>query len=279
MLIDAHAHLDRYQGALETALEEIAQYRIFTISNSLDIPSYKRNLEIADGCDLVLATFGVHPWNAPEYVDHLESLGNDIRNSPLLGEIGLDFHFVEDESRYPIQRKVFEFFLKAARDQGKIVNVHTKGAERDVLSLLDRYEIDRAIIHWYSGPIDVLREFAARGFYLTIGVELLHSHHVETIAREVPLAQLLTETDNPGGPKSLTGTMGMPLLVRDVVHKLAELRQSTVNEIVQAVQDNLLQLIRDDPWFPMTCRRLLAKQHNGSEGGPRYNQKLWIGGS
>lgn len=51
MLIDAHAHLDGYDdlgpAALDAALEEIAQHRIFTISNSMDLTSYGRNLEIA----------------------------------------------------------------------------------------------------------------------------------------------------------------------------------------------------------------------------------------
>ena len=50
MLIDAHAHLDHYGDELETALGEIKQYRIFTIGNSMDLPSYRRNLEIGEMC-------------------------------------------------------------------------------------------------------------------------------------------------------------------------------------------------------------------------------------
>ncbi|GAG02118.1 unnamed protein product, partial [marine sediment metagenome] len=108
MLIDAHAHLDRYGDALESALQEIAQHKIFTISNSLDLPSYKRNLEISEMCELVLPTFGVHPWMAPEYADRLEDLHIAIEQSPMLGEIGLDYYFVEDPAEYPAQRKVLE---------------------------------------------------------------------------------------------------------------------------------------------------------------------------
>jgi len=157
MLIDAHAHLDRYEDALEPALGEITQHSIFTISNSMDLPSYRRNLEIGEMCDLVLPTFGVHPWNAPEYADRLEDLEEAIEQSPILGEIGLDYYFVDDASQYPAQRKVLEFFLAAAQEQQKIVNLHTKGAESDVLHLLNRHEVQRAVIHWYSGPLDVLQ--------------------------------------------------------------------------------------------------------------------------
>jgi TatD DNase family protein len=67
MLIDAHSHIDRYEETLELALEEIRKYKIFSISNSMDIPSFERNLKINERCELVFPIFGIHPWNAPEY--------------------------------------------------------------------------------------------------------------------------------------------------------------------------------------------------------------------
>lgn len=257
MLIDAHAHVDRYDDALESALGEITQSRILTISNSMDLPSYKRNLEIAERCGLVVPVFGIHPWNAPRYVDQLETVGSAIEQSPMLGEIGLDYHFVQDASQWAAQREVLEFFLVAARKQEKIVSLHTKGAEADILGLLDRHDIRRAIVHWYSGPLDVFHALVARGAYFTIGVEVLYSEHVRTIARELPWEGLLTETDNPGGLKSLAGTVGMPLVLKDVIQALAELRETTDGFIIQTVQGNFLRLIRDDPRLSDTYAAVL----------------------
>jgi TatD DNase family protein len=264
MLIDAHSHVDRYdlvgEGALESALVEIIQHGIFTISNSMDLPSYQRNLTIGERCDLVLPIFGVHPWNAAQYAHRLEDLGEAIEQSPMLGEIGLDYYFVKDASEYPAQRKVFEFFLAAAREQGKIINLHTKGAEQVVLELLDRYDVPRAIVHWYSGPLDVFRKLVTRGAYFTIGAEVLYSEHIQTIAREIPSKQLLTETDNPGGPKGFIGGPGMPLLIKDVIKGVAEARKTSIEAIIQTVQSNLLQLTRDDPWLADTCARVLEEK-------------------
>ena len=256
MIIDAHAHLDRYGDALEAALEEITQHRIFTISNSLDLPSYKRNLEIGEMCELVLPTFGVHPWMASDYADRLEDLHTAIEQSPMLGEIGLDYLFVKDPSEYPAQQKVLEFFLASAVQQDKIVSLHTKGAEKDVLDLLTRYGIQRAIIHWYSGPLDVFRELVAMGMYFTIGVEVLYSEHIRTIAREVPSDRLLTETDNPGGPKGLIGSIGMPSLLIEVIQGLAEARDTGIETVMQMVQRNLGRLFEDDPWLSGTYARV-----------------------
>jgi TatD DNase family protein len=251
MLIDAHSHIDRYglldEGMLDSALREVNQYRILTVSNSMDLPSYQRTLAIGERCRFVLPIFGVHPWNAPEYAGHLEDLTPAIEQSAMLGEIGLDFHFIEDASHYPSQRKVLEFFLTAAREQGKIVNLHTKGAEAEMLRLLDKHHIERAIVHWYSGPLAVFRELATRGVYFTVGIEVRYSEHLRTIVREVPSGQLLTETDNPGGPRSFIGGYGMPSLIKDVVHALAELRGVSTETIVQTVQSNFRTLIHDDP--------------------------------
>jgi TatD DNase family protein len=247
MLIDAHSHLDLYEEALEPALQEIRQHSIFTVSNSLGLESYQHNLDIAGQCDWVLPIFGVHPWFAPQHADRLEDLGAAIEQSSMLGEIGLDYYFVEDASQYPAQRKVFEFFLQAAAEQGKIVHLHTKGAEQEVLELLDRHGVERAVVHWYSGPLDILKQWKARGAYFTVGIEVRYSPHIQEIARQVPAEQLLTETDNPGGPKSLIGGLGMPSLIQDVVQELAAVRSTTAEAIVQSVHANFRQLIGDDP--------------------------------
>jgi TatD DNase family protein len=247
MLVDAHAHLDHYTDLLDAALAEIRRHHIFTVSTAMDIPSYLRACEIGARCELVLPTFGIHPWNAPQYADRLAELTPFIEHSPMLGEIGLDFHWVKDASAFPAQRRVLEFFLTAAREQNKIVNLHTKGAEEEILRYLDRFEIPRAIVHWYSGPVDIFRELVARGYHLTIGVEVQSSLHIQALARELPLRQLLTETDNPSGAKWLTGEVGFPHLIRQVVEHIAQLKKTTPAIIAQTVRDNCVGLLQGEP--------------------------------
>ena len=253
MLIDAHSHVDRYDrvgdGDLTSALAEIAERKIFTVSNSMDLPSYERGLEIAEMCDLVLPIFGVHPWNAQHYVDRLDDLAVAVQQTPMVGEVGLDFHFVKDRSTYGDQATVLEFFLAEAKKQGKLIQVHTKGAEREVLALLDRYELPGVIVHWYSGPLDIFRQMVARDFYFTMGIEVLHSDHIQDIVREIPSGRLLTETDNPGGPMNYIGRAGTPSLLDEVILGIARVRSSTAQEIADTVESNFLRLVREQPWY------------------------------
>ncbi|MDD5083268.1 MAG: TatD family hydrolase [Dehalococcoidales bacterium] len=205
MLIDTHTHLDNYENEtdLDAALREIEQHRIYSISNSMDPRSYQHNLAIASRCDLVLPTFGIHPWNSPTYADRLDGLKGMIDQSPMIGEIGLDHYWVKDATQYPAQMKVFEFLIAAASQQQKTVNLHTKGAEKEILDVLRRYQVRRAIIHWYSGPTDILLDMVDYGCYFTIGVEVLRAETIQDIAHKLPVERLLTETDNPGGLKWL----------------------------------------------------------------------------
>jgi TatD DNase family protein len=249
MLIDAHAHLDKYGGELHAALKEIKEQQVFTIAVAMDVPSYERSLKIADNCELVLPIFGIHPKRAPEYAARLSELSLLIEQSPAIGEIGLDYHWVKNSSHYPAQLKVLEYFLAAAREQKKIVNLHTKGAERKIVDLLERDDIQRAIVHWYSGPLDILRALVQFGAYFTIGVEVLYSATIRTIAKEVPNHLLLTETDNPGGLKWLKNKVGMPGDIIKVVEAIAVLKAVPPGMVEGTVHENMFRLLKEDPWL------------------------------
>ena len=247
VLVDAHAHLDEYPDTwLGAVLNQLEEDRIATITTAMAPQAYERALLIQERSPYVLATLGVHPWNASYFVTQLDELEESLKGSPMFGEIGLDFRNVRDTMLYDSQERVFEFFLSAAKEQDKVVNVHTSGAETESIGLLERYDIDRAIIHWYSGPSEPLRRMVDRGYYFTFGCEILQSELIRTIAQEVPVAQLLTETDNPGGPQWVFGEPAMPDLVKTVVQALAIVHGLELQELAEQVRQNMLTLIGTD---------------------------------
>jgi TatD DNase family protein len=248
VLIDAHAHLDKYRDdEIEDVLAAIDRERILTLSVAEDPASFSRAEAIADRSNLVIAGFGIHPSVAHEFADSLEEVCDVAGRSPYIGEIGLDYRFVTEEAHYGPQRHVFAALLDLARDQGKVVNVHCAGAEQDTADMLRSHRIERAIIHWYSGPLDILSQLVAAGYMLTIGVEVMHSSHIREVARAIPCEQLLTETDNPGGLRWLTGEAGQPEGITEVVAELAAIRGVQPEALAATVQSNLVRLVGDDP--------------------------------
>ena len=265
MFIDAHVHLDKYGDLLDEALKQIETESIFTVATAMDVPSYLELRKIGERSELVLPTFGIHPRRAAEYADRLPEIGRYIEMSPAIGEIGLDFHWVKDPASYPAQRRVLEYFIAAAAEQKKFVNLHTKAGEKEILDLLEKYDVRRAIIHWYSGPLDILRAMIEFGCYFTIGVEVLFSDYIRGIAKAVPDHLLLTETDNPGALKWLkkNDEIGMPVAIKDVVDSVAQLRQSTPEKIESVVQANFARLVAEDPWLRSFSSPLAHERRSG----------------
>jgi TatD DNase family protein len=258
MYIDAHAHMDKYDSQLPQAIEEIERHEIFTISVSMDPEGYAKSKTIDERTEWVISTFGVHPWNAPAYHSQLEALQPLIDASPMVGEIGLDYHFVPEPENHALQRDVFRHFVKQGIAQKKILNIHTKGAEADIDRILGELGAHRGIIHWYAGPIRLLHALAEKGMYFTVGVEVLFSAAIQEIAKSVPPSLLLTETDNPGGYHWLTGKLGMPSVIAQVVDKLAEIRGWTAEETKALVIKNFRQLAGDDEW----TKRIKARSNS-----------------
>jgi TatD DNase family protein len=184
----------------------------------------------------------------------LETLKPLVDDSPMLGEIGLDYHFVTEPQKHAPQRKVFRYFVEQGVAQNKVLNIHSKGAESDVDRILGELSAERAIIHWYSGPIEQLRSLADKRFYFTVGVEVLFNPQIQEIAEAIPGDLLLTETDNPGGYRWLTGDLGRPSIIRSVVQKLAELRGWSVEKAKEVVQQNFLRMAGDDDWSKRLIR-------------------------
>lgn len=246
MRIDAHFHLDIYGEDAASVVAEIGEHRIFSISVALDPDGYAATKRLAADCPFVLPAFGVHPWMAPEHADQLDRLTALVAEAPMIGEIGLDHHFVKDPAAYPAQMRVFEFFLAAAREQGKVVNLHTKGAEHEIAEALRRFETQRSIVHWYSGPMDAFRDLADLGVYFTVGLEVLRSDAIREIARAIPPERLLTETDNPGAFRGPAGELMRPRALLDVLEELARVLGSSATAVETQVHENFLALVDGD---------------------------------
>lgn len=242
-MIDAHAHLDRYGEALPRALEQIREYSILTVAVSMDIESFRATQEISRLEPLVLPSFGVHPWEAPRFARDLPRLETLIEDAPLVGEIGLDHFFVKDPGAYPAQAVVFAHFLDLAEEHGKIVNIHTKGAETEVMRHLEGRSLPGIIIHWYSGPFDLVDELLDLGAFFTFGVEVLRSEHIRSLARMIPLERILTETDNPGGWEWMQGEPGFPELLNRVEVSVAGLRGMDRRLLSRQVTENMVGLL------------------------------------
>lgn len=242
-MIDAHVHIDQYGYDLPKALEQIRSLSIRTLAVSMDLPSYQKTLKIAKSEPLILPSFGIHPWHAPKYINRLNEIDGLLESAPAIGEIGLDHRFVEDETKYQAQETVFRYQLDAADQSGKLINLHTSGAEALILEYLRSRTLPAVVIHWYNGPMELVEEFLNLGAYFTIGVEVLQSQRIRSLASMLPEDRILTETDNPNGWDWLHDEPGFPKLIKNVEAEIAKIRNLSQPEFSEIVSSNFNKLL------------------------------------
>ena len=241
MYIDFHNHIDFYKDEeIDSVINCINLNNIKIIACSMDEESYLKNIEISKKSDYIVPIFGIHPWRVKNNID----IDKFIKNTPLIGEIGLDFHWIEDKDTYSHQIKVFEYFLQSAKKYDKYINIHTKGCEGLILNLLKKYDISsQSIIHWYSGDKDTLKKLIDAKCYFTGSVDLGYIKHSKDIIKEIPANKLLAETDGPTALQWVNGTYGMPDEIKNVYKNICAIKNLDIEEYkynAQIIMTNII---------------------------------------
>lgn len=242
MILDAHIHTDKYSSEdLSKVAIECRTYNIKLLSVAMCVPSYISIKALNDKYDFIIPSFGIHPWKADIYVHDLKSLDKYLFESKYIGEIGLDNKFLDYAAPFRDQQQVFEYIVSHRAINNKLLNLHTSGAELEVLQTLERYKRHKFIVHWYAGDLEVLDKYLALGGHFLIGVEILFSEHIIEITRRIPLDRILIETDNPSSYSWLLGKEqndGVPTLLFKVIDKICEVKQIPKDIFLKILEEN-----------------------------------------
>ena len=84
----------------------------------------------------------------------------------------------------------------AGRDK-KILSIHSRKAEEDVLEILSQCNVKNFILHWYTGDFAALTCFLNQGAYFSINSEMFKSKRILKFLELVPKDRILVETDAP----------------------------------------------------------------------------------
>jgi TatD DNase family protein len=200
-LIDTHAHLDVIAD-LDKAINGAKKAGVTAIiALGVDIASNQKVLEIAAHYrGFIYPALGYYQGNIKEAAieENLEFMKANASHAVALGEVGLDYSkWVRASAAKEVQKRVLREIIKIAKEHDKPALIHSRYAWRDALDLAVEAGLEKAVFHWFTGPFSVLRDIIGHGYYIstTPAVEY-HEEHRQAI-KEVPLKQLLLETDCP----------------------------------------------------------------------------------
>ena len=266
-MIDTHIHLDEEAYAPDRE-EVIARQREAGVKamivpgvNAASIPG------ILDVCrrhpGYCYPALGFHPqdvkedWQA-QYAIIEQAIRTHRDEIVAIGEIGFDYYW--DTTFKDAQREVFQRQLDLAQELNLPIMIHSREATEDTIRILKDATMDngqwtmdnklRGVIHCFNGSKEVAQQYLQMGFYLGIGgvitfkncklADMLADLHSLTPSL---LNSLVLETDGPYlAPTPFRGTRNESRLMTYVVERLAQVFQTTPDELVQRTSENAKKL-------------------------------------
>ena len=252
MLIDSHCHFCFPE--LQTDVQGVlSRMRAAGVGMALNISTSTRDLvqvvQFAQEHEGIFASVGIHPDNTQTDEPDLATLLAHSRADKVvaIGETGLDYFRLREPLEW--QRARFRTHIRAAREAGKPLVVHTRAAAQDTLRILreERAQDVGGVMHCFTEDADVARAAMDLGFFISFSgiITFKSARSLREVAALIPNDRILVETDAPYlAPVPHRGKTNEPAWVRHVASTLAELRKQSFEQVCEQTSNNFYKLFK-----------------------------------
>jgi TatD DNase family protein len=266
-LFDTHAHFSRAGGeyTIESQISRAIDAgvdRIIAVGGSDELNKaavdaaelYPKMIPVALGFDRDNAETLSTPDSIKNAMEYIKSqkviLKKEGINLCAIGEIGLDYHYSPDSAE--LQRNLFAAQLKLAAELKLPVIIHSREADADTLEALTAHAAARqgdpnriGVLHCFTGGSEFATKLLKLGYHISFSgiVTFLNADPLRETAKTIPAEKILIETDSPYlAPAPMRGNRNEPAFVKHVAERLAEVRSTTSNELIQQTYLNAAKL-------------------------------------
>ncbi len=252
MLVDHHCHLDfpEFAPELDRVVARAREAGVGTlVTISTRIRKFDEVKAVAERFDDVYCSIGTHPHNAHEELDIPFEQIIEISKHPkvvAIGEAGLDYHY--EHSTPEAQAEGFRRHIAAARETGLPLEIHTRDADDDTITILEEEHAKGAfpaVLHCFTGGRKLAMRALELGLYVSFSgvITFKNATALHEIARDVPLDRVLVETDAPFlAPIPFRGKRNEPAYVVRTAAALASIKGVSNDDIAQATTENFFRL-------------------------------------
>jgi TatD DNase family protein len=248
-ITDTHAHmcdtifdLDRDAVLEKARLAGISC--IIAVAENLEDAS--KNLLLAGRYPVLRPAAGLFPTILDP--ERAEQMRDFIRRHAgalaAIGEVGLDYWKVQEESDREVQREIFRGFIDLSLQLDLPLNVHSRSSGRHAIEFLLKHSAAKVQLHAFDGKPSSALAGVEAGYYFSIPPSVVRSAQKQKLVKKLPLAHILAETDSPVlGPEP--GGRNEPANASLVVKAIAELKNLRDREVVEALAENTRRLYGD----------------------------------
>ncbi len=248
--IDSHCHLD-FPELAENIGEILANMETNGVTHALcvsvDLQRLPRLLQLVDDHPNLYASVGIHPdYELATEPDQAELIR--LAQHPkvvAIGETGLDYYRLQGDLEW--QRDRFRKHIRAARECGKPLIIHTRSAAQDTLDIMAEENAGKVggVMHCFTENLQTAEAAIAQGFHISFSgiLTFKNAQQIKEVAQHIPLEKILIETDSPYlAPTPFRGKLNQPAYVKHVAEEIARLRNISLAEVATATTRNFNRL-------------------------------------
>ena len=158
-----------------------------------------------------------------------------------IGEVGLDYWAVKQDSERERQREIFHEFINLSIELDLPLNIHSRSAGRVAIDLLLKRGARRVQMHAFDGKASSALPAVEAGYFFSLPPSIIRSAQKQKLVERLPLSCLLVETDSPVlGPDP--GARNEPSNVMISVDAISEIKKVSKEEVMETVLDNTNRL-------------------------------------
>ena len=252
MYFDSHAHLtcDALSDQVAHLLDRAKAAKVTDILNiCTDQDSLEKGVEWGENVKGLYNAGATTPHDV-EKMGQLDFLKFEkaARGGKLvaIGETGLDYHY--EHSPKKLQQLFLRRYFKLATSCALPVVIHCRDAFRDLFAIADEeYREGAAVLHCFTGTLEEAEEVIKRGWFLSFSgiVTFKKSESLREVVRNVPLKNLLIETDAPYlAPQSRRGKQNEPSFLVETAEQIAKVKGVSLEEIATATRRNAFEIFK-----------------------------------
>ena len=251
-IVDSHCHIDRvdleaFGGSVESMLSHAKELSVNQfLCVCIDLEHFDQVHSLALQHSNIYASVGVHPTEITSKEPSVEKL-LELSSSErviAIGETGLDYFRVKkDEADW--QRDRFRRHIRASNKSEKPLIIHMRESKEDIIDILQKENAQSGVMHCFAEDWETAKAALDLGFYISFSGILTfnNANDLREIAKKVPADRLLVETDSPYlTPAPYRGKPNSPAYTYYVAEKLAEVRNTSIDEIAEVTTTNFKNL-------------------------------------
>lgn len=255
-LWDAHAHIQApwfTTEEIDMLLQRAEENSIEGIINVISSPvtkDYEQGIELAQNSGLVYTNFGLQPTEATDenFVIFKENTMKYQQHLSAIGEVGLDYYWVKDETLLAKQREIFLHCIDLANEYSLPLVVHSRKAEQDCLDLLEKYAQIPVVMHGMEANTEHVQRLIDLNYSITLPTSVCVRKKYVKIAQLIPIELMMLETDSPFqlpfNPPDGEKIKNTPENINLSAKKVSEIKDLPLEDIAKSTTKNVYKFFQ-----------------------------------